>query len=336
MVAGEHSIMASAKQIEANRLNSKRSTGPKSTEGKRRASQNAVKHGILQAAPVVRGIEKQEDWVAHRAGIFKSLGPAGYLEEALTERVALILWRLGRVARYETGVVESRIVAAKADVASRHDFDSIPYEEGDGLDTFDNFDRAIHTLEKLAEKPTGRLPNQQDGFLAVRAVFRTLPEDLEEVTVDEIPVDEKQYNAFNNWTWELLWKCLGAFAAAMKIDADTLRRMSIFNEKVLRQQYKDAEHERKNRERSLALEVAEKIQERMLLGPNELPKFARYESALERSLLRNLHELQRLQAARTRGLTLSPPTLDVTVSLAQEKQHIENKGVASGTDPTQG
>ena len=38
--------MASERQIEANRRNAKRSTGPRTTGGKIRSSQNALRHGL--------------------------------------------------------------------------------------------------------------------------------------------------------------------------------------------------------------------------------------------------------------------------------------------------
>src|SRR5262249_14839711 len=45
-----------------------------------------------------------EDWEAHRGGILRSLAPVSGLETALAERAALCLWRLRRVASYETAV----------------------------------------------------------------------------------------------------------------------------------------------------------------------------------------------------------------------------------------
>ncbi|BBO11213.1 hypothetical protein [Bradyrhizobium ottawaense] len=42
--------MASIRQIEANRSNAKRSTGPKTAGGKARSSQNALRHGLARSA----------------------------------------------------------------------------------------------------------------------------------------------------------------------------------------------------------------------------------------------------------------------------------------------
>ena len=43
--------------------------------------------------------------MAHREGIIESVKPSGHLEATLTERIALLLWRLQRVARYETEAI---------------------------------------------------------------------------------------------------------------------------------------------------------------------------------------------------------------------------------------
>lgn len=49
-------------------------------------------------------------------------------------------------------------------------------------------------------------------------------------------------------------------------------------------------------------------------GP-ELDRLSRYETGLERSLLRTLHELQRFQAARQGGISV-PLALDVGVAVS--------------------
>jgi hypothetical protein len=47
--------MASIKQIEANRLNATKSTGPRTAQGKSTSSLNALKHGIFAEAPIIIG-----------------------------------------------------------------------------------------------------------------------------------------------------------------------------------------------------------------------------------------------------------------------------------------
>ena len=47
--------MTTDKQIEANRRNAEKSTGPRSEEGKARSSMNAIKHGLRAEQPVILG-----------------------------------------------------------------------------------------------------------------------------------------------------------------------------------------------------------------------------------------------------------------------------------------
>ena len=63
--------MASERQLEANRANSVRSTGPKSLLGKARASMNACKHG-LTAQTVVIGDEDPGNSILSGKGLQKN------------------------------------------------------------------------------------------------------------------------------------------------------------------------------------------------------------------------------------------------------------------------
>ena len=47
--------MPSIKQIEANRLNSRKSTGPRTSAGKAIVAANALKHGIFAKSPAIVG-----------------------------------------------------------------------------------------------------------------------------------------------------------------------------------------------------------------------------------------------------------------------------------------
>jgi len=77
------------------------STGPRTAEGLQAAAVNATRHGIWANVDVLPEFESRDDWDAHLAATVADWAPQGYMEEVLTEQIALLLWRLQRVARYE-------------------------------------------------------------------------------------------------------------------------------------------------------------------------------------------------------------------------------------------
>jgi hypothetical protein len=92
--------MASVAQIQANRLNAQKSTGPRTPAGKERASQNALRHGLLAREAVIAG-EDPEEFELHREGMLEELAPAGAVEAMLAERVVGLSWRLRRAERLQ-------------------------------------------------------------------------------------------------------------------------------------------------------------------------------------------------------------------------------------------
>ncbi|MBP7049569.1 MAG: hypothetical protein KBE65_00995 [Phycisphaerae bacterium] len=93
--------MATMAQIQANRLNAQKSTGPRTPEGKERASQNPIKHGLLAREAVIQG-EDPEEFEIYREGMLQELTPAGAVEAMLAERVVGLSWRLQRAERLQT------------------------------------------------------------------------------------------------------------------------------------------------------------------------------------------------------------------------------------------
>ena len=97
--------MTSFRQIEANRRNARKSTGPITDEGKQRSRCNAVRHG-LTAETVIGALEDAEDYKAFEAAIIADYDAQSAVERELVLRLANLLWRLRRATTMETGLFE--------------------------------------------------------------------------------------------------------------------------------------------------------------------------------------------------------------------------------------
>jgi hypothetical protein len=97
--------MTSFRQIEANRRNARKSTGPITEEGKQRSRSNAVRHG-LTAETVIGALEDAEDYKAFEAAIIADYDAQSAVERELVLRLASLLWRLRRATTMETSLFE--------------------------------------------------------------------------------------------------------------------------------------------------------------------------------------------------------------------------------------
>jgi hypothetical protein len=98
--------MSSLKQIEANRRNALKSTGPITPEGKERSRRNAVRHG-LTSETVIAALEDAADYQAFEAAVTADYGAETAVERELVLRLASILWRLRRATGIETALFET-------------------------------------------------------------------------------------------------------------------------------------------------------------------------------------------------------------------------------------
>ena len=115
VVATKHKgnrIMASDKQLQANRANAKQSTGPRSQGGKARSRLNSRKHGLTAKTLIIVG-ECADDFDQLRAELMAEHDPQSALEAELVERLAGILWRLRRAPFFEAAILSSRHVEVR-------------------------------------------------------------------------------------------------------------------------------------------------------------------------------------------------------------------------------
>jgi hypothetical protein len=97
--------MTSNRQIEANRRNASKSTGPKTEAGKQASRCNAVRHGLTPET-VIGALEDAEDYQAFEAAVIADYDAQSAVERELVLRLASLLWRLRRATTMETGLFE--------------------------------------------------------------------------------------------------------------------------------------------------------------------------------------------------------------------------------------
>jgi hypothetical protein len=146
-------VPVSNARAEASRQNGARSRGPRTPEGKARAAQNALKHGLRAQKYLVLPDEDGAEFAALEAAMIEELAPVGALQAVLTRRVAVAAWRLARADRLEVELfAERRYDTAGAGLALIRD--------GNGTRSFETllryrgaamaeFWRALRTLKAL-------------------------------------------------------------------------------------------------------------------------------------------------------------------------------------------
>ena len=111
----EGDIVATQKQIEANRRNARKSTGPKTEAGKAASAANALSHGLTAASDVLLADESADAFESMQRDVLADLAPQDALQAMLARRIVQLLWRLDRAARLEAELFLHGELAAKRD-----------------------------------------------------------------------------------------------------------------------------------------------------------------------------------------------------------------------------
>jgi hypothetical protein len=139
--------MTSFRQIDANRRNARKSTGPITEEGKRRSRHNAVRHG-LTAETVIEVLEDPEDYKAFELSVTAGFDAQTAVERELVLRLASLLWRLRRANAIETGLlqIQSKILREVRQAAG-----TIPKVH----------DRVLDAIVRFGDRPSGLRPDAE-------------------------------------------------------------------------------------------------------------------------------------------------------------------------------
>ena len=101
--------MATPSQIAANKLNSQKSTGPKTEEGKAKSCLNHLSHGFASNTAQLIDGEDPEEFKALLADLMREYQPATPTEQILVERMTQNQWLSGRAFRLQCDILTMRI-----------------------------------------------------------------------------------------------------------------------------------------------------------------------------------------------------------------------------------
>ncbi len=112
-------MATSAKQIAANRRNARKSTGPRTPEGRAVSSRNAITHGLHACDIILKSPHLSEDRSQYEHlldSLIDELKPKGVLQEHLVLKIANCLWRYRRVINAETAQINRQLESAAEDI----------------------------------------------------------------------------------------------------------------------------------------------------------------------------------------------------------------------------
>src|SRR4051812_26855045 len=144
--------MTSIRQLQANRRNALKSTGPKKGEGKKRSPGNAVRPGLTAEAGI-GALEDAEDYKAFEAAIIADYDAQTAVERELVLRLASVLWRLRRATMMETG-----LFAFQADYVLESEL-AVQTEQEQRRSLYALFPRTDATKDADTDSPCERVPD---------------------------------------------------------------------------------------------------------------------------------------------------------------------------------
>jgi hypothetical protein len=289
LTRGKATRRISERKLNANRENSKKSTGPRTIRGKAYSRCNAVKHGFFarDLFPLLQlDTESQQEFQAFWERLREEYQPVGHKEEWEVERITICKWKLGRAWRYENAEINRAILDAHykklqdyTKYLESRQKSQLEYESQISAD----FEAALSDADKEVDAGNGIPADFKARLAAAEFPNRSLCEFMAKVQVGKHP---ELLEAYPKQDPDSVLAYLTARFVKM---FPTLPDLVPFQE---------------------SLKVV--LDQQAIPNRESVDKLVRYEAATERSLARALDRLETLQ--RRRMAKAMPPRLDASVS----------------------
>jgi hypothetical protein len=295
----------------------RRSTGPRTEQGKERSKRNSITHGIF--SNVVLKSESQADFDALLKALYDDRRPKGALEEVLVNRLAGLFWRLRRVGAAEVAEIRAGAEFLQWDENERNRQDTSRLSQlscNGGLTCWVGNPEALQGcldfLEDLKESMA------EDGFDPEydKAILTKLYGSYEE--------------GHDNWKTTLFDSYLAWQGTSLCSDEERQQKGYASPQKCTENVLEEVEEEIQRLERyrkehatiSACKFELESLRRRVPDGP-QLDRLLRYEAALSREIERTLNQLERLQRARSGQA--APPLINLNVTTSRDHKRGKRK-----------
>lgn len=193
--------MASLAQTEANRRNAKRSTGPRTPEGKAAVARNGVTHGLSSNKFFLLPWEDPSEWEALLSGLIAEHQPSTPTEEFLVIEMARAQWKLNRLAHIEHEILAGQDGATDwPELALQWRRDCANSQKTERLERYETslrraWYRALATLLKLRKSTAKPEASENDKAKPVAEAQRT-----EALARQEQPADTREPQPCDRFT----------------------------------------------------------------------------------------------------------------------------------------
>jgi hypothetical protein len=181
--------MATEKQIQANRANAKRSTGPVTEEGKQASSQNARRHDQLSSCIVLKA-ESTPKFDDLMDSLLAEFQPQTANETALVETMAVARWKLSRNWIMHTALLEVETI--KQDPAAGN----APVITALAFKSLADSSHSLHLLHRYEVSLDRQYSRALNNLLKVRAARNENPPPpagpIEEDLAEEVETSPEQ------------------------------------------------------------------------------------------------------------------------------------------------
>lgn len=304
--------VTSQAKAESNRKNATKSTGPKTKRGKQIVKWNAMKHGLLSKEVVIETGDGQEDpkeFELLYKCLIDQLKPVGIIEDMLVEKIAVCYWRKRRLIKFESGEILKKQQLTSWELAEQQlkkiSFykSTIIFDEG-RLEML-SLSLGVQYLKRILENIRDEIDAM--GYLTENTrdeLLKNFGKEQGSIAFQLLLVDHmvKEGPRLCKENPEEFGEPISPEKAKkimLKFIDDEYQKLEAMEEILVKKEEMESEAE---------------VQSRSLPGKETIDKIIRYETALEKQFYRALHELIRLQSARTGGNPSLPVSIDVTLA----------------------